>query len=60
MNDGKLVAEMSHASKYHGDAVLVGSSDDFFITHRAARLDDALDASFGGVVNAITEWEKCV
>lgn len=33
MNDGKLVAEMSHASKYHGDAVFVGSSDDFFITH---------------------------
>lgn len=33
MNDGKLVAEMSHTSKYHGDAVFVGSSDDFFITH---------------------------
>lgn len=38
--------------------MLVSSGDGLIITHGATRLDNALDACFGGVVNAITEWEE--
>lgn len=53
-----LVTEVAHACEHHGDAVLVGSGDGLFITHRAAGLNDAFDASGGGIVNAVTEWEE--
>lgn len=55
-----LVSKMSHTGKYHGNAMLIGGFDDFFITHRATGLDNALNASVGGVVDAVSKWEKGV
>ena len=50
--------KMSHASKYHRHPVLVGSSDNFLIAHRAARLNDAANANLGGIVDPIAEWKS--
>ena len=52
--------KMSHASKNHGNAMFIGSGDDLIITHRTARLDDTFNASFGGVINTVSKWEKSI
>ena len=52
--------EMTYSGKDHGDAVLVGCGDDFFVTHRAARLDDCAGTGRGQYVETIAEGEESV
>src|SRR5574343_148575 len=49
------MAEVAHAGQHHGDAVLVGGGEHFFVAHRAPRMDDGLDALFGDHVDAVAE-----
>src|SRR5262245_13135619 len=54
------VTEMAHAGQDHRHAVRVGRGDHFRIAHRAARLDDRLDAELRGDVDAVAEREECI
>ncbi len=52
--------EMPYAGENHGDAVLIGSRDDFFIAHGAARLNHCRNSMLCGFVNTITKREEGV
>ena len=54
------MAEMAHAGEHHGNAVLIGSGNHFFITHGAARVDNRLNALLGNHINAVAEGEEGV
>jgi hypothetical protein len=49
---------MSDASKYHGNAGLVGSGNHLVIPDGAARLNDGSDTSFSRIIDAVPEREK--
>ena len=52
------MAEMTHTSEYHRDAMLICRSNGFIITHRPTWLDNSSNTDLGSVINAITEREK--
>ncbi len=54
------MAEMTHVSEDHRDAVLVGGSNNFIIANGTARLDHTGDAHCRRSINAIAEREEGV
>ncbi|VEB51526.1 Uncharacterised protein [Salmonella enterica subsp. enterica] len=52
------MAEVAHVGEDHRNAVFVGGGNDFIITDRTARLDNAAHADSGSGINAITERER--
>jgi hypothetical protein len=54
------VAEVAHAREDHGQISFVGGCNDFFVAHRATRLDDGCGAGFGGGDEAVGEGEEGV
>ncbi|MEY5022273.1 MAG: hypothetical protein RIS72_848 [Pseudomonadota bacterium] len=54
------MAEVAYTRKDHGHTALVGCSNDFWVTHRAARLNDAIGACVYHHIQAITEREEGV
>src|SRR4051812_23829160 len=55
-----LVFEVAAGGEDHGDAVLVGGGDGFFVADTAAGLNDGGDAGRGGSVNRVREGEEGV
>src|SRR5262245_52566002 len=51
---------MPLTGKDHGNAVAITGGDYFIIATGPARLDDRSHTRFGGAVDGIIEWEKCV
>ena len=49
------MAEMTHTSEYHRDAMLICRSNGFIITHRPTWLDNSKHTDLGSVIDAITE-----
>src|SRR5829696_5881390 len=50
--------EMAHACKNHGEIVLVGGGDDFFVAHRTSGLNHRGDSMLRSFVNAVAEREE--
>ena len=50
--------EMTNTGKHHRDAVFIGSSDDFFVSDAAPRLDNAGCAGVGYDVDSVAEREE--
>ena len=53
-----LVTEMADAGEHHGNAMLIGCGNDFFIANAATRLDNAGGTGFSQHIHAIAEREE--
>src|SRR5690554_6772932 len=49
---------MAHSSKDHGDPMLVGSCDNFFVTNRSTGLNNGSNTSGSSSVNSVSEREE--
>src|SRR5690606_15652331 len=56
----KSMTEMTHPGKHHRHTMLIRRCDHFFIAHGTARLNHRCNTYFRGIINTVTEREKCI
>ena len=54
------MVEQPHSGERHGDAVLVASLVNIFVTYAAATLCDIFRSALVGALEIVTEWEDSI